>query len=531
MKATLLEHLERLEKHRSRLDGHTIASLFQADEKRFENFSLCLDPVVFDYSKNGLDQEAFDALLDLAGAMDVEARRDEMVAGETVNRSEDRAALHMALRATVSGNAEIGSAAERAGVDQVLARLKSFSQNVRDGGHQLAGGQVTDVVNIGIGGSDLGPAMAAAALDEFADGPRTHFISNVDAADISPVLARLDPKTTLVVIASKSFTTRETMINAATARSWLVEAVGEAGLSRHLVALSTNLEATRAFGVADEQCFEFWDWVGGRFSVWSSIGLSLLIAIGPERFEQFLKGAGAADRHFIEAPLAANLPVIMALIGFWHRNVCGYSAIAVVPYDQRLRRFPAWLQQLDMESNGKSVDRDGKPISWDTAPVVFGEPGTNAQHAFFQLLHQGTQIVPCDFLVAAGAEEEPPGHRSTLVANCLAQSEALMRGRALEEGGDQASHRVFGGNRPSNTFLFEKLDPYSLGMLMALYEHKIAVQGFLWGVNSFDQWGVELGKTLAGDIEQAIANEGDARQFSSSTGGLLRAWKNFRDQK
>lgn len=530
MKAILLEHLERLEKHRARLDGETIASRFQSDPKRFENFSLCLDPLVFDYSKNGIDKEAFAALLEFASAIDVETRRDEMVTGETINRSENRAALHMALRATVSGNDQIGSAAERAKVAGVLEQLETFAQKIRDGGHRLSGGKVTDVVNIGIGGSDLGPAMAATALDEFADGPRTHFISNVDAADIAPVIAGLDPKTTLLVVASKSFTTRETMINAATARAWLAKAVGEDALSPHLVALSTNLEATRAFGVADEQCFKFWDWVGGRFSVWSAIGLSLMIAIGPERFKEFLQGAGTADRHFMETSLATNIPVIMALIGFWHRNVCNHPALAVVPYDQRLKRFPAWLQQLDMESNGKSVDRDGNPVTWDTAPIVFGEPGTNAQHAFFQLLHQGTQIVPCDFLVAAGSGDEPPGHRTALLANCLAQSEALMNGRLPEKSEDQAAHRIFAGNRPSNIFMIERLDAYSLGLLMALYEHKIAVQGFLWGVNSFDQWGVELGKTLAGDIEQAMAGKGDARQFSSSTQGLLRAWKNFRDQ-
>jgi glucose-6-phosphate isomerase len=531
-----------LEPHRKRLAETSMRDLFAADRNRFGRLSLRLGDLLFDYSKNRIDQAALDALVEIAGACGVEERRDAMFRGEPINVTEGRAVLHTALRNRSGEPVFVGGKDVMPGIRKVLKDMGAFARAVRTGTYGVTGGKVSDVVNIGIGGSDLGPAMATRALSPYCDGPRLHFVSNVDGADLYDTIAGLDPRTTLFIVASKTFTTAETMANANTARAWIARSVGKAAAGTHFAALSTNLSATRAFGIADERTFGFWDWVGGRYSVWSAIGLSLMIAIGPRRFGEFLDGAHAADLHFRSAPLEKNIPVIMAMLGVWYRNAWDFPTHAVLPYDNRLARFPAYLQQLDMESNGKHVTLDGKQVGWDTGPVVWGEPGTNGQHAFYQLIHQGTAVIPCDFLVAAQPHERLGRHHQMLVANCLAQSEALMNGRTLAEAEAEmrargmadgqiraiAPHRVFDGNRPSNTFLYRKLTPFMLGMLIALYEHKVFVQGAVWDINSFDQWGVELGKVLAVEIEPLLAADDKARGRDSSTIGLIEAYKALR---
>lgn len=514
--------------------------LCNQDKGRFSRYSILLHELLFDFSKTRLDADAFAALLRWAEAAGVAQHRQKMFAGFPINLTEGRAVLHTALRAGPETGAAVDGRPVGPQIARVRAAMTRFANAVRSGRYAVSGGRVRDVVNIGIGGSDLGPAMAARALSPYGDGPRLHFVSNIDGADIADTLAAVDPATTLFIVASKTFTTAETMINAATARAAVEKAVGRRNAARHFVALSTNLEATRAFGIDDDRTFGFWDWVGGRYSVWSAIGLSLMIGIGPGNFGAFLDGAKAVDEHFLAAPLACNIPVVMALVGAWHRNVWGYATHAVLPYDHRLARLPAYLQQLDMESNGKHVGVDGRKVAAATGPVVWGEPGTNGQHAFFQLLHQGTDIVPCDFLVAATPHEKPGRHHAMLLANCFAQSEALLTGRTLAEATAElrakgmsdaqarklAPHKAFEGNRPSATFLYRKLTPFTLGMLLALYEHKVFVQGVLWRVNSFDQWGVELGKVLAAEIEPLLTSSAKptgakAAGRNSSTLGLV----------
>jgi glucose-6-phosphate isomerase len=427
-------------------------------------------------------------------------------------------------------------------VQDVLQRMAHFSDGVRNGTIAGDGGKFTDVVNIGIGGSDLGPRMATGALKPYHDGPRLHFVSNVDGAHIRDTLEGLNPATTLFLIASKTFTTVETMTNAATARHWIVDGVGEAKVPAHFAAISTARERVADFGIGPERMFGFWDWVGGRYSVWSAVGLSLMIALGPARFREFLDGARKMDDHFRTAPLAQNMPVIMGLIGVWYRNVMGYPVQAILPYDQRLDRLPAYFQQLDMESNGKRVRTVGNQVRGPTGPIVFGEPGTNGQHAFYQLLHQGTDTVPCDFLVAVQSDIGEDEHQSLLLANCLAQSEALMRGKTLAEAQQElkdqglnaraidrlAPHKVCPGNRPSNTIIYRKLDPHTLGMIIALYEHKVFVQGVIWGINSFDQWGVELGKALATELLPLLNRSDPEHPRDASTEGLMQAIRLFR---
>lgn len=519
-----------LSHHLPRLQMQTTAELFEADPRRFEKMSVRLGSLLFDYSKNCLDELAMSALVRVAGDMNIESRRDEMFTGSRVNQSENRAVLHTALREQTREQLFLDGRDVMPGIRTVLKRMEEFAEEVRSGEYTPSVKKIRNIVNIGIGGSDLGPRMVATALAPYRDGPEVHFVSNVDAAEISDTLAKLKPQTTLFIIASKSFTTQETMANAATAFEWMEKKLGNTAPD-HFVALSTNTEAVEEFGIPKERTFGFWDWIGGRYSVWSSIGLSVMLAIGPENFRDFLKGASDADTHFSAAPLAKNIPVLMALIGFWHRNICNYGAHAVLPYDNRMVHFPRWMQQLDMESSGKSVMMEGSSVEWPTGPVVLGEPGTNAQHAFFQFLHQGTEIIPCDFMVAAkGHEPELDHQHKLLVANCLAQSQALMLGRTLDEA-DGNPHRVSPGNRPSNTFLYERLDPHTLGMLMALYEHKVFVQGVLWGINSFDQWGVELGKELAGNIEPLINEVGAAQTGDPSIGGLVKTFHSFRKAK
>jgi len=538
MSAAVEKAFEALRAHHGQMKGSRLRDLFAEDTGRFERFSLSLDDLVLDYSKNLILPETLERLLELARAANLEDAREAMFAGEKINVTEGRAVLHTALRNRSDRPVLVDGRDVMADVREVLDAMAAFAEGVREGTIVSATGErFTDVVNIGIGGSDLGPAMVARALSPYGrDDLTCHFVSNVDGAHLSDTLKRLDPKRTLFLVASKTFTTLETMTNARSARAWLVEALGEAAVADHFAAISTNLAKVADFGIAESRIFGFWDWVGGRYSVWCAIGLPVMIAIGPARFGEFLDGAHEMDEHFRSAPLAANLPVILGLLGVWYRDVWGYGSHAVLPYDQRLERFTAYLQQLDMESNGKRVTLTGHPVAEATGPVVWGEPGTNGQHAFYQLLHQGTDVVPCDFLVAAEPHERLGDHHLQLIANCLAQSEALMRGKTAEEaraeltaGGLDAAavealvpHKVFPGNRPSNTLVYRKLDPRTLGRLIALYEHKVFVQGRIWGINSFDQWGVELGKQLAGELLPMLKGAAPAEGRDGSTAGLLR---------
>ena len=506
---------------------------FDADPARFERFSVTLDDLLFDYSKCAVNEQTMQLLQQLAEDAQVSERREAMFCGDHINLTEDRAVLHTALR-NLSDSQVIDEGQDvMPDIRAVLGAMAAFSEAVRDGSIKGATGQaITDVVNIGIGGSDLGPAMACLALVPYCDGPRCHFVSNIDGAHIADTLARLDPATTLIVVASKTFTTIETMTNAATARRWIGDALGDEAVGQHFVAVSTALDKVAAFGVSGDRVFGFWDFVGGRYSIWSAIGLPLMLAIGADRFTQFLAGAHDLDIHFRNAPTAENLPMLLGLIGYYHRVVCGYPSRAVVPYDQRLARLPAYLQQLDMESNGKRVDIEGNTLLEPSGPIVWGEPGTNSQHAFFQLIHQGTDIIPVEFIVAARGHETDLGHQhELLLANCLAQSEALMRGRTLDEaraqakpgagGQDLSQHRVFAGNRPSITMVHDRLTPYAFGRLIALYEHRVFVEAQLFGINAFDQWGVELGKELATALLPVVEGKQSAEGHDSSTAGLV----------
>jgi len=515
----------------------TIAELFAADPDRLTGFSASLDDLTIDFSKEKLDRAGLRALFDLAKAAGVEDKRDALFAGEPWNLTEGRPVLHMALRGSCAPDVPGMEA-----VATTLERFLSFAEAVRHGYYATEAGPFTDVVNIGIGGSDLGPVMVTRALWPDCDGPRPHFVSNVDGSHLADTLESLDPARTLVLVASKTFTTLETMTNARSALAWLQAGVGEAA-SDHLVALSTNVDGCAEFGIPADRVFGFWDWVGGRYSVWSAIGLPVAIAIGAERFHQFLNGAAALDEHFRTAPMKRNLPILLGLIGTWRRNVLGCSTVGLIPYDQRLERFPAYVQQLDMESNGKRVTRNGAPVGQATGPVIWGEPGTNAQHSFFQLIHQGTDVVPVDFIAAAEPRDADPHHHHLLLANCLAQSQALAFGKPeatvreemaaagtpADEIDRLAPHRTFPGDRPSTTILFRRLDPFSLGRLIALFEHKVFVQGAIWDVNSFDQWGVELGKVLAKRLIPMVeGSEQSAADLDGSTAGLIARIKELR---
>ncbi|NIA67404.1 glucose-6-phosphate isomerase [Pelagibius litoralis] len=545
MAASVKSAFKALRAHRTEIEDRPLRDLFAEDAGRFERFSLRLDDLLLDYSKNRIVAETLEKLVALARAAGVEAARDAMFAGEKINVTEGRAVLHTALRNRSDRPVLVDGRDVMPDVRGVLDAMAAFAEGVRSGAIVGAGGErFTDIVNIGIGGSDLGPAMVTRALSPYIQkGLRCHFVSNVDGAHLHDTLKGLDPRTTLFLVASKTFTTQETMTNARSARAWLVAALGEAAVGAHFAAISTNLEAVAAFGIAAERTFGFWDWVGGRYSVWSAIGLPVMIAIGGARFTEFLQGAHAMDEHFRSAPLAANMPVILALLGVWYRNVWGFGSHAVLPYDQRLERFAAYLQQLDMESNGKGVTLFGEPAAGATGPLVWGEPGTNGQHAFYQLIHQGSDVIPCDFLAAAQPQEQMGDHHPILLANCLAQSEALMRGKTAEEAGAElvaagksaaevaalTPHKVFPGNRPSNTLLYRRLDPGTLGRLIALYEHKVFVQGRIWNINSFDQWGVELGKQLAGELLPMVKDEAAIEGRDASTLGLLTEITRLRD--
>ncbi len=482
----------------------SLRRLFDADAERAERFTFTAADLRVDCSKTHLDDGTLGALLDVARTAGVEQRRDAMFAGERINVTEDRPVLHVALRAPIGTSIAVDGRDVVPDVHGVLDRMAAFADRVRDA--TFGGARITDVVNIGIGGSDLGPAMATQALAAFAHPRiRSHFVSNVDGADIHRTLSGLDPATTLFVVASKTFTTIETITNATTARGWLVDALGVDAVADHFVAVSTNAEEVAAFGIDTDAMFGFWDWVGGRYSVGSAIGLTLMIAIGPDRFRELLVGMRAVDEHFLGAPLESNVPVLMGMLGVWYADVHGHDTKAVLPYAQELARFPAYLQQLDMESNGKSVRLDGGPVGTSTGPIVWGEPGTNGQHAFYQLLHQGTRIVPVDFIGVARPNHPHQHHHDLLMANLFAQAEALAFGR---ENPDEP-YRHFDGDRPSTMVLLEQLTPSTLGQLIALYEHVVFVQGAVWGINSFDQWGVELGKELAGRIVPELTGSGD----------------------
>ena len=533
-----------LQAHLRMVESVKIRDLFAANPNRYRDFSLALDDLVLDYSKNRVTAETMNLLVALAKVADVEGWRAKMFAGDPINATEGRAVLHTALRnpgrkrAYATGGKDV-----TADVEKVLVEMGVFAEKVRSG--TIVGAtakRFTDVVNIGIGGSDLGPAMVTTALRPYHDGPRVHFVSNVDGAHIHDTLAVLDPETTLFLIASKTFTTLETMTNAGSGRAWIAEKLGEAAVGEHFAAISTAIPKVVAFGIAEDRIFGFWDWVGGRYSVWSAIGLPVMIAVGEADFRAFLAGGAAMDDHFLSAPLAANMPVILALLGIWYRCLMGFTTHAVLPYDQRLSRFAAHLQQLDMESNGKRVRKNGKPSAGPTGPIVWGEPGTNGQHAFFQLIHQGTDVIPADFLIAAEPHEALADHHAKLVANCLAQTEALMVGKneravraELEKSGMAKDaidaltpHKIFPGNRPTNTLMYRRLDPFTLGRLLALYEHKVFVQGVIFDVNSFDQWGVELGKQLAGELLPMVEGRVPAAGRDGSTLGLLAHFHGLR---
>jgi len=526
-----------LQQHHTENKGRQVRHLFAQDPARFDKLSVEGAGLFLDYSKNIVDDKTMTLLYALARETEVEAQRDAMFAGKEVNRTEHRAVLHTALRKPRNETLLLGQQDIIPEIHEVLDRMAAFSERVRSGTWRgYDDREITDIVNIGIGGSYLGPKMTCQALRSFAH-PRlnTHFVSNVDGHDLDALLSRINPATTLFIIASKGFNTAETMMNAQSARAWFLRHATENDLSKHFVAVSTHLDAVQAFGIAPENMFPFWDWVGGRYSVWSAIGLALMLAIGTEGFKEFLAGAHAMDRHFQDTPLEQNLPVILALIGIWNRNFLGSSSISIAPYHQDLRLFPGYLQQLEMESNGKSVQVDGAKTSTTTCPVIWGDVGTNGQHAYFQLLHQGTDIMAVDFIAALKPTHALEQHQVLLLANCFAQSEAFMRGKNAEEvrADMQAQglpaaeidkllpHRIFPGNRPSNTILMDTLNPGALGALIALYEHKVFVQGAIWGINSFDQWGVELGKVLAKNIAAELGDKAKPEQHDSSTNGLI----------
>ena len=528
---------ERLSAHRRDVERTPLRRMFADDPHRFARMSLKLDDLLFDYSKTRTTPETISLLVELARACDLEGRRDAMFSGAKINTTEGRAVLHTALRAAEDARILVDGQDVMPEVLAERRKAAQFAEAVRSGALMGATGErFCDIVNIGIGGSDLGPAMAATALNPYTQaGLRGHFVSNVDGAHIADTLRRLDPARTLVLVASKTFTTLETMANAHAARGWLVGALGEAAVGAHFAAISTNVEAVEAFGMSEERMFRFWDWVGGRYSIWSVIGLSLTILIGAQNFQAFLDGGREVDEHFRDAPLDRNIPALMGLLGVWHRNVWGFGAHAVLPYDQRLARFPAYLQQLDMESNGKRVTLDGAPVERATGPIVWGEPGTNGQHAFYQLLHQGADVVPADILMAAVPHENVGDQHAMLLANALAQGEAFMKGRTTEEAAAQlkgagkspeqadelAPHKTFPGDRPTCAIAYRTLDPRTLGRLIALYEHKVFTQGVIWGINSFDQWGVELGKELASRLIPVMKREAGAEELDSSTRGLV----------
>ncbi len=546
--ATLTHHpvWQKLCQHQQTIVSTHMRDFFAADKNRFDKFSLKLDDILFDYSKHRINDETLPLLMQLAREANVEGWRNRMFAGEKINITENRAVLHTALRNRSNTPVMVDGKDVMPEVNAVLAQMRAFSDKVRSGDWLgYTGKRITDVVNIGIGGSDLGPVMVCDALKPYASPElQVHFVSNIDGAHLMRALEKCKPETTLFIVASKTFTTQETMTNALSARTWFLAAANDdAHVAKHFVALSTNANAVQDFGIDTKNMFAFWDWVGGRYSLWSAIGLSIALYVGMDNFEKLLAGAHEMDNHFKTAPLEQNMPVIMALIGIWYNNFFHVDTNAILPYDQGMARFPAYLQQADMESNGKFICRDGSRVQYKTGPVIWGEAGTNGQHAFYQLIHQGTQIVPCDFLMPVHSHyaigKHGYAHHKILLANFLAQTQALMLGKTKEQAREELEkqgltgealekllpHKVFEGNRPSTSIMFDKVTPNTLGKLIALYEHKIFVQGVIWDINSYDQWGVEYGKQIAQEILPLLTSEEVINSFDSSTNGLINYTK------
>ena len=531
-----------LQAHHSQIAPVHMREMFAKDPQRFERFSIRFQDMLVDFSKNRIVPETMPLLLNLAREAQVEAWRDKMFAGEKINVTENRAVLHIALRNRSNRPVIVDGADVMPQVNAVLAQMKDFSEAVRSGKWRgYTGKAITDVVNIGIGGSDLGPVMVTEALRPYAKpGLNVRFVSNVDGSHLAETVKHCDPETTLFIIASKTFTTQETLMNAESAKAWFLKTAKDAAaVAKHFVAISTNQQKVAAFGIDTKNMFAFWDWVGGRYSLWSAIGLSIAIFVGMDKFEELLTGAHEMDEHFRTAPLERNLPVILALLGVWYNNFFDADTYAVLPYDQYLHRLPAYLQQADMESNGKGVTRSGAKVNYSTGPIVWGEPGTNGQHAFYQLIHQGTKLIPTDFIAAVQTHNPMGDHHPVLLSNFFAQTEALMKGKTADEASAELQaegkkgaelealvpHKVFPGNRPSNSIFVKKLTPRALGALIALYEHKIFVQGIIWDVNSYDQWGVELGKQLAKAILPEMKSPGPVTSHDASTNGLINFWK------
>jgi len=534
-----------LKEHAAKMHGVKIKNLFASDSQRFEQFHRVFDDILFDYSKNNITAETLALLQQLADECRLKDAIEAMFNGEPINQTEGRSVLHIALRNFSKEPIQSNGADVMPSVKKVLRKMKTFCDGIHSGELRgYTGKRIKYIVNIGIGGSDLGPQMVCEALKPYTvDDIETFFVSNVDGTHIAETLKKVKPERTLFLVASKTFTTQETMTNAHTARAWfLKKAKDEAHIAKHFVALSTNEKEVVKFGIDKKNMFEFWDWVGGRYSLWSAIGLSTALTIGYKNFEQLLKGAHHTDNHFHRSPFDKNIPVLMGLIGLWYTNFFGAQTEAILPYDQYMLRFAAYFQQGNMESNGKSVDRNGQPVDHATGPVIWGEPGTNGQHAFYQLIHQGTVLIPCDFIAPAQSHNPIGDHHPKLLSNFFAQTEALMNGKTTEEAADElaktgineeaiarlAPFKVFAGNKPTNSFLVKKITPFTLGQLIALYEHKIFVQGVIWNIFSFDQWGVELGKQLASKILPELENEEPVSGHDSSTNGLINAWKEWR---
>lgn len=530
--------------HYISINEKNLKELFQEDPQRFEKFSLYLKDILFDYSKNRIDEQTMALLVQLARECKLEDAIKAMFDGEKINETEGRQVLHTALRNQSDKAVIVDGEDVMPLVREVLQRMKSFSQRVISGEWKgYSGKEITDVVNIGIGGSDLGPVMVTEALKSYKTRLNVHFVSNVDGTHIAETIKNLNPETTLFLIASKTFTTQETMANANTAKEWFLKSgAKDADVAKHFAALSTNDKGVSAFGIDTANMFGFWDWVGGRYSLWSAIGLSICLSVGYDNFEALLKGAYEADEHFKHTPFEENIPVVMALLGIWYNNFFEAESHAILPYDQYLHRFAAYFQQGDMESNGKYIDRNGKRVDYQTGPVIWGEPGTNGQHAFYQLIHQGTKLIPCDFIAPAISHNPIGNHHQLLLSNFFAQTEALMNGKSEKEvvaelgkagkSNEEINRlkpfKVFEGNRPTNSFLLKEITPESLGSLIALYEHKIFVQGIIWNIFSFDQWGVELGKQLANQILPELKGTESIESHDSSTNGLINQYKNWR---
>ncbi|CAN5323589.1 glucose-6-phosphate isomerase [soil metagenome] len=532
-------------KHREEMENVHMKELFASDPERFSKFSLRFEDILIDYAKNITTEKTVKLLLDLCHEVQLKDAIEQMFGGEKINMREDRAVLHVALR-NLSGNPIYEEGEDvMPEVNYVLKQMEIFSEKIISGEWKgFTGKPIKDIVNIGIGGSDLGPYMVTEALKPYTKPHlNVHFVSNVDGTHIAETLKKIDPETTLFMIASKTFTTQETMTNANTARSWFLKmAQDEEHIKKHFVAISTNLEGVKKFGIGEENMFIFWDWVGGRYSLWSSIGLSIACSIGYDKYLDLLAGAHAMDNHFRSTSFEKNVPIIIALIGVWYTNFFGAQTEAILPYDQYMHRFPAYFQQGNMESNGKYIDRNCEPVNYQTGPVIWGEPGTNGQHAFYQLIHQGTQLIPCDFLAPAKSHNPIGDHHDKLLSNFFAQTEALMNGKTYEEVVKElraqkfneeelqelAPYKVFLGNRPTNSILFKILDPRTLGSLIAMYEHKIFVQGIIWNIFSFDQWGVELGKELAKKVLPELQQQEEVTSHDSSTNGLINAYKNMK---